>query len=123
MEKENVLISMCSLGIPCQYRPRRFRRKKIDELMKKYHLIPVCPEQLGGLPTPRVPCYIKDGKVIGRDGKDYTEYYEKGAQLTLEIAKMFGVKKAYLKRNSPSCGKGGVTRRLLEENGIKVYSI
>jgi len=123
MEKEPVIISMCSLGVPCQYRPRRFKRKKVDELMEKYFLIPICPEQLGGLPTPRVPCHLEGEKVIGKDGKDYTEYYKRGAELTLEIAKMYGVKKAYLKRNSPSCGKNGITRKLLEENGIKVYSI
>ena len=92
-------------------------------IWKKYSLIPVCPEQLGGLPTPRVACYLDGDRVIGKDGNDYTEYYLKGAKLALKIAKMCNVKKAYLKKNSPSCGKGGVTRTLFEKNGIKVYQI
>lgn len=123
MEKEPVIISLCALGIPCQYRARSFRRKIVDKYMEKYFLIPICPEQLGGLPTPRVPCYLENDRVIGKDGKDYTEYYERGAKLALKIAKMYGVKKAYLKKGSPSCGKGGITRKLFEENGIKVYQI
>ena len=123
MEKEPVIISMCALGIPCQYRARSFRRKIVDKYMKKYFLIPICPEQLGGLPTPRVPCYLENGRVIGKDGKDYTKYYKKGAKLALEIAKMYNVKKAYLKKGSPSCGKNGITRKLFERNGIKVYQI
>jgi len=118
-----VIISLCSLGIPCQYRARSFRRKIVDKFMRKYFLIPLCPEQLGGLPTPRVACHLEHGKVIGKDGKDYTKYYIKGAKLALKIAKLYGIKKAYLKKGSPSCGKGGVTRELFERNGIKVCQI
>ena len=123
MDKEPVIISLCALGIPCQYRARSFRRKIVDKYMEKYFLIPICPEQLGGLPTPRVACYLDGNRVIGKDGNDYTEYYLRGAELALKIAKMYNVKKAYLKKNSPSCGKGGVTRTLFEKNGIKVYQI
>ncbi len=123
MDKEPVIISMCALGIPCQYRPRRFRRKIVDTYMEKYFLVPVCPEQLGGLPTPRVACHLEEGRVIGRDGNDYTDYYLRGAELALKIAEMYGVKKAYLKKNSPSCGKGGITRTLFERHGIRVYQI
>lgn len=123
MPKEAVLISLCSLGIPCQYRPSRHRRKKIDQLTQKYFLVPLCPEQLGGLPTPRVACHLEGEKVIGKDGKDYTEDYRKGAENTLRIAQTYGIKKAYLKKNSPSCGKDGITRKLLEASGIRVYQI
>lgn len=114
---------MCSLGIPCQYRPRSFRRKIINKYIKKYLLIPVCPEQLGGLLTPRSACHLEGNHVIGKDGKDYSESYRKGAKLALKIAQLYGIKKAYLKKGSPSCGKGGITRKLFEENGIKVYQI
>ena len=118
-----ILVSMCLIGINCNYKGESKPNQKVIELVKMGKAIPVCPEQLGGLPTPRVACHIKGDRVIGKDGKDYTEDYKRGAELTLEIAKMFGIKKAYLKRNSPSCGKGGITRKLLEENGIKVYEI
>ena len=87
MDKEPVIISLCALGIPCQYRARSFRRKIVDKYMKKYFLIPVCPEQLGGLPTPRVACSLNGNRVIGKDGKDYTKNYLRGAELALEIAK------------------------------------
>jgi len=138
MDKEPVIISMCSLGIPCQYRAQSYRRKIVDKYMKKYFLIPLCPEQLGGLPTPRAACHLKEYKipkinyegfakceikVIGHDGNDYTEQYTKGAELALKIALMYNVKKAYLKKDSPSCGKNGITRKLFEKNGIIVYQI
>lgn len=123
MDKEPVIISMCSLGIPCQYRARSFRRGVIDNLLEKYTLIPVCPEQLGGLPTPRVACHLEGGRVIGKDGKDYTSSYQRGAELALKIAKMYGANKAYLKRGSPSCGIDGIARKLFEQEGIKVSLI
>ncbi len=123
MDKEPVIISLCALGIPTQYRPRSFKRKIIEKYMKRYFLIPVCPEQLGGLPTPRPACHIYNGRVVGNDGKDYTQNYLRGAKLVLKIAKMYGIKKAYLKKGSPSCGKGGILRSLLEKNGIKVFQV
>ena len=123
MDKEPVIISMCSLGILCQYRSRSFRRKIVDCYMKKYFLIPICPEQLGGLPTPRVACHLEENQVIGKDGKNYTAHYQKGAELALKIAKMYNVKKAYLKKGSPSCGVDGITRKLFEKEGIKVCLI
>jgi len=123
LSKEPVIISMCGLGIPCQYRARSFRKKIVDSYMNKYFLIPVCPEQLGGLPTPRPACYLNGDRIIGKDGKDYTQNYERGAKLALDIAKMYDIKKAYLKKGSPSCGIDGITRKLFEENGIKVYQI
>lgn len=119
--KELVLVSLCGLGIPCQYRARSFIRKNfISKLRKKYSLCPLCPEQLGGLPTPRSPCHIEENRIIGKDGKNYTEPYKRGASIVLEFAKMAGIKKAYLKKGSPSCGVGGITRKSLEEVGIKV---
>ncbi|MBI4981319.1 DUF523 domain-containing protein [Candidatus Woesearchaeota archaeon] len=123
MDKEPVIISMCSLGIPCQYRARSFRRKIVDNYMDKYFLIPVCPEQLGGLSTPRVACHLEGNKIIGKEGKDYTSFYQRGAELALKIARGYSVKKAYLKRGSPSCGVDGVTKKLFEKEGIKVYLI
>jgi len=121
-KKELVLISMCGLGIPCQYRARSFSRKSfIAKLKEKYTLCPLCPEQLGGMPTPRVACRLERGRVIGKDGKDYTQPYRSGASLVLDFAKMVGIKRAYLKKGSPSCGVGGIMRKMLEEAGITVH--
>lgn len=121
-KKELVLISMCGLGIPCQYRARSFSRKSfIAKLREKYTLYPLCPEQLGGMPTPRVACRLERSRVIGKDGKDYTRPYKSGATIVLDFAKMAGIKRAYLKKGSPSCGIGGITRKMLEEVGITVH--
>ena len=106
-------------------------------MSKEEVLIPVCPEQLGGLPTPREPAEQRDEKVITKFGKDVTQNFKKGAEQVLKIAKLFGIKKAILKQKSPSCGCGkiydgsfsgriikgdGVTTTLLKRNGIKVIS-
>ena len=100
-------------------------------------LIGVCPEQMGGLPTPRDPSEIVGDRVVTCNGQDVTAQYEKGARAVLHIAKINGADFAILKANSPSCGKGkiydgsfsgakingdGVTARLLIENGIEVFT-
>lgn len=122
--KERVMISMCGLGIPCQYRARSFSRKSfIAGLISEYELCPVCPEQLGGLPTPRSACHIKGNIVLGRDGRDYTASYHLGAAAVRSCAVMIGIKKAYLKRGSPSCGVNGITRKCLESIGVRVYQL
>jgi uncharacterized protein YbbK (DUF523 family) len=107
-------------------------------LLDKYLMVPVCPEQLGGLPTPRVPAEIQnDGKVLKESGEDVTEIFLKGAKEVLQLAKLYKIKFAVLKEGSPSCGshfvydgtfnatkiKGeGIAAGLLRKNGIKVFS-
>ncbi len=135
--KENILISACLLGEGCRYDGKSKPCPKIMKLKEKYNLIPVCPEVLGGLETPRTPCEIQFGKVISAGGEDRTKEYKKGAEITLEIAKRHNCTYAILKSKSPSCGKGkiydgtfsktltdgnGITAQLLTENGIEVYS-
>ena len=90
---------------------------------------------MGGLPTPRIPAEIHQNKVIAKDGKDVTKQYQKGAEETLKIAKLYNCHTAILKEKSPSCGCGriydgtftgtlingdGITARLLKEHGIKI---
>ena len=102
----------------------------------KGELVPVCPEVLGGLPTPRSCSEICDGKVVNTEGTDVTEQFNKGAEETLKIARENNVILAILKQGSPSCGckkiydgtfsgkkiSGmGVTARLLTDNGIVVF--
>jgi len=96
----------------------------IEKLKRDYNILPLCPEQLGGLSTPRPPCQVFDGRVTDKRGKDVTDEYKKGAELCLNLARQFNIKKAYLLKNSPACGKGyGILALLLEKNGIHVVSV
>ncbi|MFQ5455544.1 MAG: DUF523 domain-containing protein [Nitrospirota bacterium] len=137
-----ILVSACLAGIDCRYDGCNRRDEKVIEWLKDNIVIPVCPEQMGGLSTPRPAAEIDDGDgndilnkttiVIDSDGKDITEKIIKGAEEVLKLAKMTGVTIAYLKDRSPSCGryhiyrKGkliegiGVLAALLERNGIRV---
>lgn len=132
------LMSACLLGVRCRWDAKFKPCEKAIELFKQGDIIPVCPEQLGGLPTPRIPQEIqKDGRVLNKEGKDVTENFKKGAEETLRIAKLLGVKEFIGKSKSPSCGFGktydgtfsdtlidsnGITADLLSKNGIKVIT-
>ena len=137
----NILVSGCLLGLNCKYSGNNNLVEEIRALKDKYNLIPVCPEQLGGLATPRDPAEIivvgEDIKVITKNGIDVTRGYAQGAIETLKLAKMFNCQVAILKQRSPSCGNGkiydgtfssklingdGITAKLLKENGIKISS-
>ncbi|MDO5566411.1 MAG: DUF523 domain-containing protein [Planctomycetia bacterium] len=136
-QKEPVLISACLLGIPCRYHGNRAKRRDdyIEKLKEKYILIPVCPEQLGGMPTPRTSEYLPAGKtgadVLDHDvrliapetGEDVTQYHIQGGQYTLEIAQITEAKRAYLKGGSPSCDKEGITGEILARAGIRVIRV
>lgn len=133
-----ILVSACLLGIPCRYDGAGKADSAIEKLRQGGHtLIPVCPEILGGLPTPRPPAErLPDGRVVTREGKDVTAEYRSGAEQALALARKQGCALAVLKERSPSCGRGriydgtfsrtlipgsGVAAQLLEENGIPVY--
>ena len=131
------LCSACLLGINCRYDGKSKPNNKIIDLLKKEVLIPICPEQLGGLSTPREPAELRYGKVFTESGEDISENFKKGAEETLRLAKMLNIKEAILKQRSPSCGCGqvydgtfsgkvvkgdGVTTALLKENKIRVIS-
>ena len=130
-----VLISLCLMGIECRYDGGS---NAIDpgRLGALCQLIPVCPEQLGGLPTPRTPSERLNGRVVTRDGADVTAAFERGADQACRLADIFGARLALLKARSPSCGSGeiydgsftgvrvpgdGVTARRLKDMGIRVY--
>lgn len=134
---ERYLISACLCGINCKYNGKNNLNEICLKLFKEGKAVLVCPEQLGGLGTPRDPSEISKDKVISIKGKDVTEKFEKGAEKTLKIAKTLGIKKAILKEGSPSCGinyiydgkfrgkrvKGcGVTATLLKNNNIQIVS-
>ena len=132
-----ILVSACLAGVNCRFDGRNKENIKIKELVEKGEAIPVCPEILAGLPTPRAPQEIINGRVIDKNGEDLTECFEKGAKEVLRIANKNSCKKAILKSKSPSCGSGlicdgtfsgnlikgdGVTAKLLKENGIEVLT-
>ena len=134
---KKILVSACLLGFPCRYDGKSCPVGRIRALAKEHTLIPVCPEQQGGLPTPRLPAEIVGERVLNKEGQDVTEQYRRGALIALETAELNGADIAVLKAKSPSCGKGrvydgtfrsvlctgnGVTVRLLQERGIAVYS-
>lgn len=135
--KEKLLVSACLLGEDCKYSGGNNYLPGIEDLEERYELIPVCPEQMGGLPTPRVPAERVGDRVVNRAGEDVTEAYRRGAEAALALAKAGGVRRAVLQERSPSCGSGriydgtfsgtlipgqGVAARLLAENGVRVYA-
>ncbi len=133
----NILVSACLLGVCCRYDGTGPANEAVLALMKDHTLIPVCPEQLGGLPTPRAPSECRGNRVVTASGEDVTEAFHKGAQEVLKLARLYGCRLAVLKERSPSCGSGkiydgtfsrklvagtGVTAALLMRNSIKVIS-
>ncbi|WP_304152189.1 DUF523 domain-containing protein [Finegoldia magna] len=136
---QNVLISACLLGVDCKYNGsnNKLDDEIIHSLKEKYNLIPVCPEIMGGMPTPRNPVEITDGKVFDYDGEEFTKEFEKGSEEVLKLAKLYNSSIAILKENSPSCGsnyiydgtfnhqkiKGmGIAAHKLSKENIKLFS-
>lgn len=133
-----ILISACLLGLSCRYdgNSKGLDKALIEKLQSKHTLIPACPEQLGGLPTPRNPSERIGERVCMDSGADVTEQYRRGAEQALLLARLFGCEAAILKERSPSCGCGsiydgsfsgtltegdGVTAELFKAHGIPVY--
>lgn len=130
-----ILVSACLLGCPCRYDGKSKPNDTALALMEQHTLIPICPEQMGGLATPRVPAERRGDGVFTETGGDVTAQYRRGAEEALRLAKLYGCTHAILKERSPSCGSGqiydgsfsrtltdgdGVTAALLKENGITV---
>lgn len=130
------LVSACLVGLRTRYDATVKPIAKCFDLLQDALWIPVCPEQLGGLPTPRTPADLVGGdgydvingkaRVVDRDGRDVTEAFLIGAHQVLEIARMLEVKAVLFKSKSPSCGlnpQAGVTAALLSLNHIEVQEI
>lgn len=144
---KKILVSACLLGVNTKYNGKNNYNIHVLALEQKAALIPLCPEQLGGLPTPRLPVEIEHGdgndvlggkaRVVTSDGEERTANFVLGAQETLQLATVLGVDAALLKARSPSCGYGeiydgtfggvrrggnGVTAALLAQAGIPVFT-
>ena len=140
-----ILVSACLLGIDCKYNGLNNKNENVLKYLEGKNYVIACPEQLGGLTTPRNPSEIvkigeyeiNDYKLLSNEGKDVSESFIKGANETLKIARIFNCTEAILKEGSPSCGSSfiydgsftgkkicgqGVTTDLLRKNNIKVIS-
>lgn len=118
-----ILVSSCLLGLDCRYSGSSHYTEEVSGLAAVHTLIPVCPEQMGGLPTPREPAERRGSRVVARDGSDYTRAFEKGSLEVLKVAELFGCTCAVLKSRSPSCGCGTIydgtfSGTLIEGNGV-----
>ncbi len=108
MKQEAILVSACLLGTPCRYDGNRKPNAAVRALGERYRLIPVCPEVMGGLPTPRLPSERVGDRVLRSDGVDVTAEYCRGAESVLNIALCEGCHIAILKERSPACGCGRI---------------
>lgn len=140
-----ILVSACLLGLPTRYDGKHKDNGPVRKHLKEKGLqpIPVCPEQLAGLPTPRPRCWFDtgdgegvltgQGRLVRSDGKDMNNSFIRGAELTLEVARLTGCRTALFKEGSPSCGVTriyckqqsvdgqGVATAMLQRNGLRVY--
>ena len=131
-----LLVSACLAGMRCRYDAKIVPDEAIIALVRDGKAVPVCPEMLGGLPCPRVPCEVQpDGRVLTKDGADCTDAFRRGAEETVRLARLYRTDRAILKGKSPSCGCGkiydgtfsgtlidgdGVTAKRLKESGVAV---
>jgi uncharacterized protein YbbK (DUF523 family) len=100
-----LVVSACLLGVRCNHRGEASPSPAVKALEGRYRLIPVCPETVGGLPTPRPAAEIQaDGRVCTPDGSDVSGAYARGAEATVALARAVGATEAVLKARSPSCG-------------------
>lgn len=134
--KESIIVSACLTGLNCRYNNTSARLDGLDSLKDKYNIIPVCPELLGGLSTPRKSVELINGKATDCNGADYTRQFLKGADKVLEIANKNKCRYAILKSNSPSCGSKtiydgtfsgkiitgkGICAQILQQAGVSVF--
>lgn len=132
------IVSACLAGVHCRYDCQSQSRSEIQKMVQNGEAIPVCPEQLGGLSTPRPPAEKVGNKVLTKNGQDVTAQYQAGANEALKIAQLCGANEALLKSKSPMCGCGkiydgtftgdltegdGVLTELLKANNINVIEI
>lgn len=118
-----VIVSACLLGVDCKYNGGNNRCQRVLDFVKDHEVIPVCPEQMGGLSTPRPPAEIRDGKVINAEGVSVDEEFRRGAEAALRLALDEGAELAILQSRSPSCGchqvyDGTFSRTLVPGKGI-----
>lgn len=129
------LVSACLCGVACRWDGQSATVEHLAALHRQGLALAVCPEVDGGLPTPRPPCELRDGRAVTRDGNDLTAEFQAGAAHALRLAQRHNIRLALLKERSPSCGStevcdgtfsgtrvpgAGITAALLQAHGIRV---
>ncbi len=137
-EMMKIGVSACLLGENCKYNGKNNFSSKLEEILKNHDLVAICPEVLGGLPTPRDPAEIVGEIVRTKDGRSVDDEFKKGAKKALELIKRSKVELVVLQSRSPSCGIGkiydgsftgklingdGIFAKLLKEEGIKAIDV
>lgn len=137
-EKPPLLVSACLLGVACNHEGRGSWRAVVEDLRERYRLVPVCPEVLGGLTTPRPAAELRggdgadvlggDARVVNVEGADVTAAYRRGAEAAVAAARAAGARRAVLKARSPSCGSsavydGSFSRRLVPGEGVTAAAL
>ena len=132
-----LIISACLCGHLCRYDGARLEHPRLEVLAASGLALPICPELLGGLPTPRTPCELIRGRACTAGGRDLTDMFIAGASRVLEIAGAHGIRAAILKERSPSCATSriydgsfsgrlipgmGLTAALLHRNGFRLFN-
>jgi uncharacterized protein YbbK (DUF523 family) len=133
-----ILVSACLLGVRCNHKGAANPSTAVQALGDTHRLVPICPETMGGLPTPRPAAELQpDGRVVNARGDDVTDAYRRGAEATVAVASTMGITDAVLKARSPSCGcheiydgtfsrttvsGEGVTASALRAAGVRVRS-
>jgi len=139
------MVSACLVGVHCRYDGGHSTCRDLMDFFSSVPFIPFCPEQLGGLPTPRLPANIKNGdghdifsgqaKIINAAGEDVTDAFRKGSEEAYALARLTGSSLAIMKSRSPSCGLRtphcekapgggtGVTAAFFQSHGIKVFEL
>nr|WP_320119866.1 DUF523 domain-containing protein [uncultured Marinifilum sp.] len=132
-----IIVSACLAGVKCRYDGNNNLVPEIRDLVQNGKAIALCPEELGGLPTPRISCELIQSDIISKNGHNFSKEFNSGAKKVLDISGILGSKLAILKTNSPSCGYGqiydgtfsgdkktgnGITANLLANAGLKILN-
>lgn len=130
-----ILVSSCLLGENCKYNGGNNYNQRVADYVKGHEVICVCPEVLGGLPTPRIPAELVGDTVTNREGKSVDKEFRKGAEIAFKIATDNNIDLAILQSRSPSCGvkqiydgtfsgtlinESGVFAKMLKNNNVRV---
>lgn len=123
-----ILVSACLVGIHCRYDGGCSRDERVLRLARRVCLVPVCSEQLGGLPTPRESVELRQGRAVCADGRDMTAFFQRGVEQVLRIVELTGARTAILQPRSPSCGSrmvydGSFSGRLIPGQGMLATSL
>lgn len=123
-----ILVSACLIGMSCRYDGSDNKVDRVLSYLEGKQWMPVCPEQMGGLKTPRDPAEITKDKVMSKSGEDVTAEFIRGADEVARLARMVGASEAILKSRSPSCGSGQIydgtfSKVLVPGDGLTVRAL